>query len=130
MNALMAFAAGVAFGVGLLLSGMTDPGKVIGFLDLAGAWDPSLAFVMGGAVLGRRAAFAAAARYRSPAGGRQRGIRHWLGPRRLLSRPGTGVIRVTPGQCGSFRRGDAGRHAGLYGGRALIHEPRRARQSG
>lgn len=51
MNAVAAFIAGLLFGVGLLLSGMTDPGKVIGFLDLAGTWDPSLAFVMGGAVL-------------------------------------------------------------------------------
>jgi uncharacterized protein len=39
------------FGLGLIASGMSDPGKVIGFLDLAGRWDPSLAFVMGGAVL-------------------------------------------------------------------------------
>ncbi|MBG6078006.1 putative membrane protein YedE/YeeE [Polaromonas sp. CG_9.11] len=39
------------FGLGLILSGMTDPSKVIGFLDLAGRWDPSLAFVMGGAIL-------------------------------------------------------------------------------
>ena len=38
------------FGLGLILSGMTDPGKVIGFLDLAGLWDPSLALVMGGAI--------------------------------------------------------------------------------
>lgn len=51
MNLVIAFAAGLVFGIGLLLSGMTDPGKVIGFLDLAGNWDPSLAFVMGGAVL-------------------------------------------------------------------------------
>jgi len=51
MSPLAAFAAGLVFGVGLLLSGMADPGKVKGFLDLAGAWDPSLAFVMGGAVL-------------------------------------------------------------------------------
>jgi uncharacterized protein len=51
MNELTAFLAGLVFGVGLLVSGMTDPGKVIGFLDVAGAWDPSLAFVMGGAVL-------------------------------------------------------------------------------
>lgn len=51
MNAVAAFTAGLVFGVGLLLSGMTDPGKVIGFLDVAGTWDPSLAFVMGGAVL-------------------------------------------------------------------------------
>ena len=51
MNALAAFAAGLVFGIGLLLSGMADPGKVKGFLDLAGAWDPSLVFVMGGAIL-------------------------------------------------------------------------------
>ena len=43
-------AAGVIFAFGLALSGMTDPGKVIGFLDVAGAWDPSLAFVMMGAI--------------------------------------------------------------------------------
>lgn len=48
---LSEFFVGLLFGVGLLLSGMTDPGKVLGFLDLAGAWDPSLALVMGGAVL-------------------------------------------------------------------------------
>lgn len=51
MNLLAAFASGLVFGIGLILSGMTDPGKVIGFLDVAGSWDPSLAFVMGGAIL-------------------------------------------------------------------------------
>jgi uncharacterized membrane protein YedE/YeeE len=45
-----AFIAGLVFALGLALSGMTNPGKVIGFLDLAGAWDPSLAFVMAGAI--------------------------------------------------------------------------------
>ena len=45
------FAAGLLFGLGLMLSGMTDPGKVIGFLDLIGNWDPSLAMVMGGAIM-------------------------------------------------------------------------------
>jgi uncharacterized membrane protein YedE/YeeE len=44
------FAAGLLFGAGLLLSGMSDPAKVIGFLDVLGAWDPSLALVMAGAV--------------------------------------------------------------------------------
>jgi uncharacterized membrane protein YedE/YeeE len=44
------FLVGLLFGLGLCLSGMTNPPKVLGFLDLAGAWDPSLAFVMGGAV--------------------------------------------------------------------------------
>lgn len=50
MHRVTEFLVGLLFGLGLLLSGMTDPGKVIGFLDLAGAWDPSLAFVMGGAI--------------------------------------------------------------------------------
>ncbi len=45
------FFVGLLFGVGLLLSGMTDPSKVLGFLDLFGAWDPSLALVMGGAIM-------------------------------------------------------------------------------
>lgn len=44
-------ASGVLFGAGLSLGGMTDPARVRGFLDLFGAWDPTLAFVMGGAVL-------------------------------------------------------------------------------
>ena len=44
------FLVGLLFGLGLLLSGMTDPGKVLAFLDLGGAWVPSLALVMGGAV--------------------------------------------------------------------------------
>jgi uncharacterized membrane protein YedE/YeeE len=47
---LSEFIVGLLFGWGLLISGMTDPGKVIGFLDLAGSWDPSLALVMGGAI--------------------------------------------------------------------------------
>jgi uncharacterized membrane protein YedE/YeeE len=50
MNRISEFLVGLLFGLGLLLSGMTDPGKVIGFLDLSGIWDPSLAFVMGGAI--------------------------------------------------------------------------------
>ncbi len=45
-----AFLVGLIFGFGLIVSGMANPAKVIGFLDLAGAWDPSLAFVMGGAI--------------------------------------------------------------------------------
>jgi uncharacterized membrane protein YedE/YeeE len=51
MHRISEFIVGLLFGMGLLLSGMTDPGKVQGFLDLAGLWDPSLAFVMGGGVL-------------------------------------------------------------------------------
>jgi len=48
---IVALAAGLLFGAGLALGGMTDPGKVIAFLDVAGRWDPSLAFVMGSALL-------------------------------------------------------------------------------
>ncbi len=50
MGLLTAFLTALVFGVGLIVSGMTDPSKVIGFLDLTGRWDPSLAFVMGGAI--------------------------------------------------------------------------------
>ncbi|WP_377704224.1 DUF6691 family protein [Pseudoduganella sp. UC29_71] len=50
MQILMALITGLLFGLGLILSGMTNPAKVTGFLDLAGHWDPSLAFVMGGAI--------------------------------------------------------------------------------
>jgi uncharacterized protein len=45
---LSAFFAGIVFSVGLFLSGMADPAKVVGFFDLFGVWDPTLAFVMGG----------------------------------------------------------------------------------
>jgi hypothetical protein len=62
MSAFAAFAAGLVFGIGLILSGMTDPGKVIGFLDLAGSWDPSLGFVMAGAIAVGFVAFRAAGR--------------------------------------------------------------------
>ena len=50
MSIVLAAASGALFGVGLLISGMTQPAKVIGFLDFTGTWDPSLAFVIGGAV--------------------------------------------------------------------------------
>ena len=50
MRKLTAFIAGLLFGFGLLLAGMANPKKVLGFLDLAGIWDPSLALVMIGAI--------------------------------------------------------------------------------
>lgn len=50
MKGLIALIAGGIFGAGLALGGMTDPAKVVGFLDIAGQWDPSLAFVMGAAL--------------------------------------------------------------------------------
>lgn len=49
-HVLSALLVGLIFGIGLILGGMTNPAKVIGFLDLFGNWDPSLAFVMGGAI--------------------------------------------------------------------------------
>ena len=48
---LFAFASGLIFGLGLILAGMANPAKVLGFLDVAGTWDPSLAFVMAGAIM-------------------------------------------------------------------------------
>ncbi|NUO85529.1 MAG: hypothetical protein HOQ37_05460 [Cupriavidus sp.] len=69
MGALLALLAGLVFGIGLILSGMANPAKVLGFLDLAGTWDPSLAFVMAGAIGVGVVAFALARR-------RQRS---WLG---------------------------------------------------
>jgi hypothetical protein len=60
MHRITEFFVGLLFGVGLLLSGMTDPSKVLGFLDLFGTWDPSLALVMGGAIAVGFAAFAVA----------------------------------------------------------------------
>lgn len=51
MNKLIAFVASVIFGFGLAVSGMINPAKVLGFLDFFGNWDPTLAFVMGGAIL-------------------------------------------------------------------------------
>src|SRR5437879_2336530 len=50
MYIFTAFITGLVFGIGLIISGMTNPAKVIGFLDIAGKWDSSLAFVMGGAI--------------------------------------------------------------------------------
>ena len=50
MRKLVAFLAGLVFGIGLLLAGMANPAKVMAFLDLAGNWDPSLAFVMAAAI--------------------------------------------------------------------------------
>jgi len=51
VKAAVGFAMGLVFGLGLAMAGMTSPDRVLGFLDVAGVWDPALAFVMGGAVL-------------------------------------------------------------------------------
>lgn len=57
MTFLTALLSGLIFGFGLILSGMANPAKVLGFLDIAGHWDPSLAFVMAGAIAVGTAAF-------------------------------------------------------------------------
>ena len=62
MQRAFEFLTGLLFGIGLIVSGMSDPGKVLGFLDVAGAWDPSLAFVMAGAIAVGVGAFALARR--------------------------------------------------------------------
>jgi uncharacterized membrane protein YedE/YeeE len=51
MKAVTGFITGLVFSLGLTLSGMTDPARVVGFLDVAGDWDPTLIFVLGGAVI-------------------------------------------------------------------------------
>ncbi len=61
-NILVALAVGLVFGVGLIVSGMADPARVLGFLDVAGRWNPSLAYVMAGAVAVGLVAFAIARR--------------------------------------------------------------------
>ncbi|NHZ65510.1 DUF6691 family protein [Massilia genomosp. 1] len=63
---ITAFASGLVFGLGLILSGMTDPSKVIGFLDLAGNFNPALALVMIGAIPVAALAFRIAARRPTP----------------------------------------------------------------
>lgn len=51
LKAIISLLAGLIFGIGLIISGMSNPAKVLNFLDLFGTWDPSLAFVMAGAVI-------------------------------------------------------------------------------
>ena len=62
MNLVLAALSGLVFGLGMIASGMTNPVKIKGFLDLFGAWDPSLALVMGGAIAVGTAGFALARR--------------------------------------------------------------------
>jgi len=63
---LSALVSGVLFGIGLVVSGMTEPSKVLGFLDVLGDWDPSLAFVMLGAIGVHAIGLRCAARLRKP----------------------------------------------------------------
>jgi len=66
MRSLTALAAGALFGIGLIVSDMVNPARVLGFLDVAGAWDPTLAFVMGGALLPMAIAWRIAGHARAP----------------------------------------------------------------
>ncbi len=66
MPVLASFLCGLIFGAGLLISGMTDTAKVLGFLDVLGRWDPTLAFVMAGALAVSAAGYALARRSRGP----------------------------------------------------------------
>ena len=142
MNAVSAFASGLVFGMGLILSGMSDPGKVIGFLDVFGNWDPSLAFVMGGAILVGFFAFQMAGkRARTFLGGamhlpRRSDIDNRLVGGSLLFGIGWGLAGFCPGPAlVSFASGTdkaAIFVAAMLGGmliytaaERLIHEPRR-----
>jgi hypothetical protein len=144
MSLLSAFSAGLVFGVGLILSGMTDPGKVIGFLDVTGNWDPSLALVMGGAIVVGMLAFALAhRRARTFFGGamhlpHDRDIDNPLVGGSLLFGVGWGLAGFCPGPAlvsfGSGEEKAAVFVAAMLGGMLIytaadrfIHEPRRRR---
>ena len=86
LKLLVCLIAGALFGVGLALAGMTNPVKVQNFLDVAGTWDPSLAFVMGGAVMVTLVAFALVLKRAKPWLAEH--FWHWLGFDGLLPRPG------------------------------------------
>ncbi|MEX2643401.1 MAG: DUF6691 family protein [Acetobacterales bacterium] len=66
MRIAIGYATGLLFGLGLVISGLSDPAKVLNFLDPFGSWDPSLAFVMAGAVLATAIGFSAARGRRAP----------------------------------------------------------------
>jgi hypothetical protein len=142
MSALAAFAAGLVFGIGLIVSGMTDPGKVIGFLDVAGNWDPSLGFVMAGAIAVGLIAFrVAGARARTFLGGamslpKGRDIDSRLVGGSLVFGIGWGLAGFCPGPAlvsfGAAQEKAAIFVAAMLGGMLiyqavdrLVHEPRR-----
>ncbi|WP_457391849.1 DUF6691 family protein [Roseateles sp. P5_E1] len=93
---LIAAFAGLLFGLGLIVSGMASPSKVLGFLDLAGAWDPSLAFVMAGAIAIGLPAFAWARRANVQLPDATRIDRRLVGGS-LLFGIGWGLVGLCPG---------------------------------
>ena len=128
MRPLVGFVCGFLFAVGLAVSGMSQPSKVLGFLDVTGAWDPSLAFVMVGGIGGRRAGAplgadeaalrsllsdASSPRDRSPPRSRLRALRRRLGTRRILSGPGAGGARGHGPRLVALLRRDAPRYGRL-----------------
>lgn len=103
MHTLFAFISGSLFGLGLLISGMTDTAKVQGWLDVFGTWDPTLAFVLGGAILPMAIAWRIAARRKQsllgtplPAKASLR-LDHGLTFGSLLFGVGWGLVGLCPG---------------------------------
>ncbi|MES2918692.1 MAG: DUF6691 family protein [Rhodoferax sp.] len=86
---LSSFLIGLLFGIGLLLSGLANPGKVLAFLDVAGRWDPSLMLVMGAAILTAAPFFALARRRPASLSGEPL---HLPGPRPVDRRLVTGSL--------------------------------------
>ena len=134
MRNLIALVSGGLFGIGLLISGMTDTNRVQGWLDVFGAWDPALAFVQGGAilpmaiawrvaqirqapVLGRELSVATGTEDLEQAGGRIAAVRRGLGFGRVVSGtvPGIPVLRWM-GRIAVRRRDGGGNAAGGAGG--------------
>lgn len=128
---LVALLAGLVFGIGLVVSQMVVPAKVLGFLDVFGAWDPSLAYVMGGAILVSAPAFALARRMARPALARSFEIptRRDLDPRLLsgaaIFGTGWGLVGLCPGPALAalgFGLGAAFLFAGsMMAGMAIFH---------
>ncbi|MBN9491167.1 MAG: YeeE/YedE family protein [Alphaproteobacteria bacterium] len=103
MNIVASLVCGLIFGAGLVISGMTQPAKVLGFLDIFGRWDPTLAFVIAGAIAVSAAGFALARRAGAPVFA----ARHLWPTRKDIDRPlvagallfgvGWGLVGLCPG---------------------------------